>query len=65
MASEKIEPYVPIQHRPPNQFLRYELRPFSYPHGSGMVRVAIYLNKNKKESEVEAQVIWDKVPFSK
>lgn len=65
MTNEKIQPYIPIQHKPPNVFLRYELRPFSYPHGSGTVRVAVYLNKNKKECEVEAQIIWDKQPFSK
>ncbi len=65
MTNSKVEIYIPIQNRPPNQFVRYEMRPFKNTHGSGMVRVAIYLNKNKKESEVEAQIIWDEQPFSK
>lgn len=65
MANDKVEPYIPIQNRPPNQFLRYEERPFSSSHGSGIVRVAHYLNKKKQPCEVEAQIIWNEQPFSK
>lgn len=65
MTNEKIQPYVPIQHRPPNVFLRHEMRRFEYGHGSGIIRIAHYLNKKKQPCEVEAQVIWDKQPFSK
>ena len=65
MANDKIEPYVPIQCRPPNQFIKYELRRFSHSCGSGTIRVAHFLNKKKQSCEVEAQIIWDEIPYSK
>lgn len=56
--------FIPFQHRPPQKFLRHEMRRFEYTHGSGYERIAHYLDKNKKPAEVVAQVIWDEIPFT-
>ena len=55
----KIEPYLPRYSRPPNKFLRYELRDFDDGHGNGgQYRVAHFLDKKGKEQEMTAHVIW-------
>ncbi len=54
-----MKPYIPIYKRPPNKFIKYEERPFNYGYGQvGIERVAIFLNKNRKECEMIAQIIW-------
>lgn len=54
-----MESFLPIQHRPPNKFLRYEERNFDDGHGnSGIERIAYYLDKKGKEQSVIAQVLW-------
>jgi len=59
----KIIPYLPIYHRPPNKFLRYELRNFEVVTCikvlTGTERIAIFLDKNGKQQEDTAQVMWD------
>ena len=55
----KIEPYIPIYARAPNKLLRYEERPFVCQAGHhGIDRVAIFKDRNGKEQEMTAQVIW-------
>jgi hypothetical protein len=59
-----IIPHIPIYHRKPNKFLRYEERPFTV-YGCietlhGIERVAIFLDKNNNQQEMSAQVIWGK-----
>lgn len=48
--------YRPHYHRPPNTFIRYEVRPFN----GGKKRWAIYKDKSGNVKEDVAQVIWDK-----
>jgi hypothetical protein len=51
--------YIPIYARAPNKLLRYEERPFTCKAGKrGIERVAIFLDKNKKEQEMTAHIIW-------
>lgn len=57
--------FIPFQHRSPQKFLRHEMRRFESAHGSGIERIAHYLDKNKKPQELVAQVIWDEFPFTK
>lgn len=45
----------PHYHRPPNTFIRYEVRPFN----GGKKRWAIYKDKSGNVKEDVAQVIWD------
>lgn len=58
-----IAPYLPIYHRTPNKFLRYELRKFEVVACirvlTGTERIAIFLDKNGKQQEMSAQVMWD------
>lgn len=55
-----MEPYIPVYHRPPNKFLRYEERRFDDGAGhTGTERIALYQDKNGKQREETAQVIWD------
>jgi hypothetical protein len=55
-----IKPFYPIYTKPPHQLIRYKEEPFDDGVGhSGIVRTAIYLDKNKKERECVAQVIWN------
>lgn len=61
----KEEKFIPFQHRPPNKFLRYEERRFQFSHGSGIERIAHFINKKGKPDSVVVQVIWDEQPFSK
>lgn len=61
----KVEPYLPVYARAPNRLLRYEERPFVCNAGyNGIERVAIFTDKNKKEQEMTAQVIWLDLPGS-
>lgn len=57
----KVVPFYPIYARAPNKLVRYDERPFSIPSTgqTGVERVAIFLDKNKKEQEMSAQVMWD------
>ena len=56
-------PYLPIYHRSPNKILRYELRKFEVVTCikvlAGVERIAIFLDKNGKQQEMSAQVMWD------
>lgn len=55
-----IKPYIPVYCRPPNKLIRYEMRPFDDGAGhTGMLRVAIFLDKKKHHREMVAQVRWD------
>ena len=55
--------YIPIYHRPPNKFLRYEMHRFDDGAGNtGVARVAFYLDKHGTEKQETAQVIWDRQP---
>lgn len=55
-----MEPHLPIYHRPPNRFLRYEERRFDDGAGNtGTKRIAIYTDKGGTQREDTAQVIWD------
>lgn len=61
-VSNKIEPFYPIYSRKPNTFLRYAEEQFDDGLGhTGIVRTAFFLDKNKKEQSMTAQVIWDKI----
>jgi hypothetical protein len=57
-----IIPHIPIYHSKPNKFLRYEERPFQcitcIRTIDGIERVAIFLDKNGKQQEMTAQIIW-------
>lgn len=61
-----MDPYLPVYHRSPNKFLRYDERRFDDGAGhAGTVRIALYQDKNGKQREETAQVIWDNgCPFS-
>jgi hypothetical protein len=52
--NERVTPYLPVYARPPNKLLRYEERPF----WGGICRYAIFTDKNGKQQEMTAQVIW-------
>jgi len=55
-----VNPYIPIYKRPPNQFIKYELRPFDDKAGHiGSERVAIFRDKGGAIREMVAQMIWD------
>jgi len=55
-----MKPYIPVYCRPPNKLLRYESRRFSDGAGhAGRQRVAVFLDKKKRQCEMTAQVIWD------
>lgn len=57
---QKIEPFIPVYARAPNKLVRYELRPFVCRAGhKAMVRVAIFTDRNGKQQEMDAQVIWE------
>jgi hypothetical protein len=57
---DRMDPYRPIYHRPPNKFLRYEERRFDDGAGhTGIKRIALYLDKSGTQREETAQVIWD------
>jgi len=63
---DKIEPYIPIYHRPPNKFIEYQEREFTTAHGGwGIERIAIFESKGGKRCEETAQVIWGYNPISK
>lgn len=52
--------YIPVYARAPNKLLRYEERPFRLPNGmSGIERMAIFVDRNNKQHEMTAQVIWN------
>lgn len=49
-----------IWNRSPNKLIRYEERQFDDGVGhTAIITVAIYLDKNKTEREVDAYVKWD------
>ena len=54
-----IVPYIPIYHRPPNKFVRYEDRRFVCGPYNGTKRVAVFVTKGGEMREEVAQVIWD------
>ncbi len=60
-----ITPYLPIYHRPPNKFIRYELRKFEVVTCikvlTGIERVGIFSDKNGKQQEMSAHVMWDNI----
>lgn len=59
MENKKIEPYLPIYHRPPNKFVRYEIVDFDHGNGdSGKYRIAHFLDKKGKAETMVAQVMW-------
>ena len=52
--------YTPVYCRPPNEIIRYKTQYFDDNYGhTGITRIAIYLDKNKKQCEMIAQIIWD------
>ena len=58
--------YIPIYHRSPNRFVRYEMHRFDDGAGNtGTARVAFYLDKHGIEKQETAQVIWDRQPHSR
>lgn len=58
---DEVKPYLPIYTRPPNKFVRYEERQFDDGVGhTATLRYAIFIDKNGKQQEMIAQVIWDK-----
>jgi hypothetical protein len=55
-----MKTYRPVYSRAPNIFLRYEERTFDDKVGhTGIIRVAIFLDKNKRQCEMVSQVIWN------
>lgn len=62
---DRIIPYHLVYHRAPNKFLRYELRKFEVVTClrtiTGTERIAVFLDKNNKEQEMSAQVMWDNI----
>ena len=58
------EVYIPVWNRATNKLIRYEDRPFTLPanaHGkikSGIETFAIFKDKNKKEQEMQAFIVW-------
>lgn len=54
-----MKPYTPIYHKPPNKFIRYEMRDFADGYGhSGKVRVAIFKDSKGRTQEMDAQIYW-------
>lgn len=52
--------FLPIYHRAPNKFIRYEERRFDDGAGhTATMRIAIFKDKNGAEQEMTAQVMWD------
>lgn len=53
-------PYLPIYHRPPNKFLRYELRKFEVETCiraiTGTERIAIFLDKNGNNKKCQRKL---------
>lgn len=61
-SNQKTQVYLPVYARAPNKLLRYEERPFQLPNGlKGIERFAIFLDKNKNQQEMTAQVIWENI----
>jgi hypothetical protein len=57
--SNKIIPYIPVYARAPNKLVRYEERPFVCKAGNrGIERVAIFTDKNGKQQEMTAHIVW-------
>lgn len=59
MSKQKQQVYRPVYTSPPNTFLRYEVREFD--DGAGhcaKIRYALFLDKNAKQKEMVAQVMW-------
>ena len=55
-----IIPFIPVYARAPNKLLRYEERPFICRAGhKGVERMAIFIDRNGKQQEMTAQVIWE------
>ena len=54
-----MEIYLPIWKRSPNKFLHYKEERFTCGNYSGTKRIAVFLDRNNKERQEVAQVIWD------
>jgi hypothetical protein len=56
-----MKPHIPVYHRPPNKFIRYEIKPFDDGAGhTATLRIAVFKDKHGDTQEMVAQVIWDK-----
>ena len=54
-------PYIPIYCRPPNKLSFYHFKHFDDGAGhTGILKIAHYLDKNKKEKEMVAHIVWSK-----
>ena len=57
--------YTPAWKIPPNRFIKYEDRPFTLPANaygickSGVETVAIFMDKNGKQQEMQAYIKWE------
>lgn len=54
----KAKIHLPFYHKPPNKFVRYEMRSFPNSEFPRDERVAHYTDKDGKHKEMTAQVIW-------
>lgn len=55
----KIESYIPIYNRPPNKLIKYKYQEFDDGIGhTAQLKIAQFLDKNKKEKEMIAIVNW-------
>jgi len=54
------KPHIPFFSRPPNKLVGYVYKEFCDPTGQngGQVRLAVYIDKNGKEQQADAQIIW-------
>lgn len=60
----KVVPHIPIQHRQPNKFVRYELEDFNDGAGNGgRLKMAYYLDKKGREQQVVHNVIWENLRY--
>lgn len=54
------EPYLPVYHRSPNKFIRYETKRFDDGVGhTATLTIAVYIDKHNEKQEMVAQVKWD------
>lgn len=56
-----MKPYLPYYSAAPCKVLNYRLENFDDGHGhTAVLRIVTFLDKNKKEKEAVAQVMWNK-----